>query len=424
MPDKFSCWKDLLLWLEERGMFHIDLGLERVTSALEILKLIPPAFPVIQVIGTNGKGSTATFLASLTSAHKLRCGLFLSPHFLSIEERIKIDGTPPPRWLWLECANIVYGTINSNGLDLTYFEFLTVLAMLLFTRQKVDLAVFEAGLGGKSDATTAIPASFQCFTAIDIDHARIIGPDLEHIAHDKAAAIQKNGMIFSGIQNSAVGEILKTECRKKDATLALISPMPELPQAGMRGKMQISNASLALALWRSFANRINIASVPELEARAIREAFIPGRLQYIPARDNLPPVVLDGAHNPHAMKALANELEEAPSVIIFSALDDKDWATTLSFLNRFAHCPFLIPQLDNQRAANPAELARIRNASCPHTARCFYGDGAFRQAYGEAVKLVKASDGYLLVTGSLYLLADYYKLFPQHLNNIKNYAKA
>lgn len=182
----FGNFNDIQKHLDSLGLFHMDMGLSRVRRAMAALGLTRPPFRVVQILGTNGKGSTAAFLASLCTAHGCKTGLYTSPHFVSPEERIRIDGTPWPGARWPEPANAVMAAAP----DLTYFEFLTVLALLVFAREKAEVAILEAGLGGRYDATTAVDADMLCFTPMAMDHKDVLGPTLTHIATDKAGAVR------------------------------------------------------------------------------------------------------------------------------------------------------------------------------------------------------------------------------------------
>ena len=144
MRQHFSDFTHIEQHLDSLGLFHMDMGLDRMRHALSALGLVRPPFVTVQVLGTNGKGSTASFLASLCAAHGLRAGLYTSPHFVSPTERIRIDGRPWPQELWAAQANKVMDAAPA----LTYFEFLTVLALLAFAEERVDVAILEAGLGG------------------------------------------------------------------------------------------------------------------------------------------------------------------------------------------------------------------------------------------------------------------------------------
>lgn len=411
----FSSFEDFRQWLESLGMFHMELGLDRIKSALQALSVKEPPFPVIQVLGTNGKGSCASFLASLASSHGLKCGLFLSPHFVSVEERIKINGKSIPRDIWLDCANSIRAS-QKNGL--TYFEFLTALALLIFSRLGADLAVFEAGLGGANDATSAIPPILHCFTPIAMDHAAVIGPGIADIAGDKAAAIQKGGAVFSAAQTPPVREILEAACEKAGASLYFAPPLPEAPKGGrLLGAMQNANAGLALAAWRHYAGLAGISRSEDMERLGLAAAFIPGRFQKIPQNGGMPALLLDGAHNPHAMLGLIGNMGgEKPRALIFSALADKDWQNSLALLDKACGpAPAFFPALQNSRACGARQMAAARERRFPDSARSFEGEGAFAGAFESARRLAREEGGFVLITGSLYLLAEFYKLHPQYL---------
>ena len=215
----FSSCAGILRHLEGRGFFHMDLSLDRMEAALRALGLTRPPFLVAQVLGTNGKGSTSAFLSSLARAHGHRAGLYTSPHFLLPEERIRIDGRPLPCASWVDAANEVV----RHGPDLTYFEFLTVLAVALFARAGVSLAVMEAGLGGRYDATTALAADVLAYAPIAKDHAAVLGSTLRRIAADKAAAIRSAAPVFSAPQFPDAGEDSFPVNESSSASLSLCS---------------------------------------------------------------------------------------------------------------------------------------------------------------------------------------------------------
>ncbi|NMC50311.1 MAG: bifunctional folylpolyglutamate synthase/dihydrofolate synthase, partial [Desulfovibrio sp.] len=185
----------------------MDMGLGRMHRALAALGLTRLPHVCVQVLGTNGKGSTATLLTALCSAHGLGVGLFTSPHFLSVRERIRyyrggMPGYPQtpgaplhdgllPETDWLDAARECLAATTDFGPSgqLTYFELLTVMAARLFTTRGADVAVYEAGLGGSHDATTALSRGMAVFTPMGMDHAGVLGPTIGHIARDKAGAI-------------------------------------------------------------------------------------------------------------------------------------------------------------------------------------------------------------------------------------------
>lgn len=419
MRTPFQNVREVLAHLDGLGLFHMDLSLNRMHRALRALDLTRPPFTVVQVLGTNGKGSTAAFLASLCMAHGCKTGLYTSPHFVSPEERIRVDGHPRPDESWTPHAN----EIMAAAPDLTYFEFLTVLALLLFREEKVDVAVLEAGLGGRHDATTAVPADLLCYASIALDHRDVLGPTLSAIATDKAAAVRGPAPVCTAPQFPEAARCLEEAARVHKAMLFQAAPLPaaSAPRLGLAGPHQLVNAGLALTAWRNLAPLLDKSADNALaQAQGLAHAFLPGRFQSVPGTKDYPPMLLDGAHNPHGMRALLLALDAAdirPAGAVFSCLGDKDWRTSALMLKHWlGAAPLLIPVLDNPRAADPREVARACDGLPPATAAVFEGPRALPDALAAAHRLGGAApERPLLLTGSLYLLAEFFALFPHLL---------
>ncbi len=422
MNHEFRTFGDILSYLDRLGFFHMDLTLDRVGACLVRLGVSRPPYPAVHVVGTNGKGSTATFLASLARAHGLRTGLYTSPHFVDFRERIRIDGAPASKEACLALAREV---MAAGGAKLTYFEFLTVLALLAFKTAGVDLAVLEAGLGGAHDATSAISMDMTLFTPIDLDHQAILGDTLEAIATDKAQAMQKGIPAFCAPQQPAALAVLRQIARERACPFVLTGPeqLPAEIPLGLAGAHQKTNASLALAAWRSLAAKLGIPSTPDKERHGLERAFIPGRLQYIPATPEHPALLLDGAHNAHGLTALAHAIRARsplPAAIIFSCLGDKKMDAVLDMLPGLTSGPIFVPPVErNPRAADPALIAaKLGDRARPMP--------SLRDALENAMQHVRRipatkgrnapAAGPVLICGSLYLLAVFYDLYPTYLN--------
>ena len=416
---QFSSAADVVRHLDGLGLFHMDLGLKRMHRALKALHLTRPPFVTAQVLGTNGKGSTAAFLASLGMAHGCRVGLYTSPHFVHPAERIRIDGRPWPEDAWAAPANAVMEVAP----DLTYFEFLTVLALLAFAEARVDLAILEAGLGGRYDATTAVAADVLCYTPIAMDHKAVLGPTLTAIATDKAAAVRGSAPVCTAPQFPAAARALAAAAKAHSAPLTKAAPVAPDRPLGLAGPHQRTNAGLALTAWQSLAPLLgkNLQDVTA-QAHGLATAFLPGRLQSVPGGDGLPPLLLDGAHNPHGMAALVAALRNAdlhPAGAVFSCLGDKDWQPALHLLKDcLGNAPLFIPTLRNERAAPAAVIAAAANSCGPATAQALPdGPEALSQALSRAAALPEVGPRRpVLLAGSLYLLAEFYALRPQWLN--------
>ena len=424
MNTTFSTHTDIQRHLDGLGLFHMDMDLGRMHRALAALDLARPPFVVAQVLGTNGKGSTSAFLASLALAHGCRVGLYTSPHFVSPTERIRIGGpekpicAPWPAEKWVESANQVMAVAS----DLTYFEFLTVLALLSFAREGVELAVLEAGLGGKHDATTAVAADLLCYAPIALDHKDIIGPTLADIAADKAAAIRSAAPVCSVTQFPEAAKALEDAARAHNAPTFRATPAPAGLRLGLNGPHQRINAGLALAAWQQIAPMLHKSTedVPA-QARGLAQAFMPGRLQRLPGTDTLPPLLLDGAHNPHGMAALIKALRAEgikPAAAIFSCLADKDWLPAAQMLKHYlGEAPMFVLTLDNHRAATADDIAEACNSLPPATVQALpQGPQALAQALELARALPAVSEARpVLMSGSLYLLSEFFTMYPQGL---------
>ncbi|WP_297671119.1 bifunctional folylpolyglutamate synthase/ dihydrofolate synthase [uncultured Desulfovibrio sp.] len=425
MSDFFRSPADILRHLDELGLFHVDMGLARMRRALAALGLTRPPFVTAQVLGTNGKGSTAAFLAALAQAHGCRTGLYTSPHFVSPAERIRIGGAgasaciPWPAERWVEAANAVMAAAP----DLTYFEFLTVLALLVFRQEHVQLAVLEAGLGGRYDATSAVAADLMCYAPIAMDHRNVLGPTLAAIAADKAAAVRGPAPVCTAAQFPAAAAALAAAARAQGASLVTAAPVAADAPLGLNGPHQRGNAGLALAAWRALAPLLGKnPDDANAQALGLRRAFMPGRLQRVPGTAQHPPLLLDGAHNAHGMQALATALRAEglrPAGAVYSCLNDKDWQPPARMLRHvLGAAPLFVVTLRNPRAARAEDIAAVCNSRPPATATALpEGDDALARALAATRGLPGVGpERPVLLTGSLYLLAEFFERYPQYLS--------
>jgi len=429
-------------------MFHMDLGLGRVESALRCLELDSAAPASIQVLGTNGKGSTSTFLAQALTCSGLRAGLYTSPHFVSPRERILVDGLPLPDKAWLDAAEAVLRVSHDQGeaLRLTYFELLTVMAAWLFREAGCDACVFEAGLGGAHDATTALPRHLTVFTPIGMDHAAILGPTVKDIARDKAGAMLRGVPSLTVRQDAEVESVLIEQALRNNTPLytvprdpgrlgleALLAPeghapakplaaweglglpTPAMPGPHQRTNFQLAACALGLlsltrdTLFPAGTGRDKTAPPPMPDAgvleRTAREAFIPGRFQVIAARTGAPAFILDGAHNLPGLECLRDALDDLglhPSAMVFSCLADKDLDAMIPLARALTDGPVYVPPVDAPgRAMDPAALAALLG-----------GDALPTPGVDQALREAARHGGLVLICGSLYLLGEVFALRP------------
>ena len=392
------------------GMFHMRLGSARMHEACKRLGLDRPGPALVQVVGTNGKGSTAHFLSRIALAHGLPTGLYTSPHFLNFHERIRINGLPATPGQALDWANHVLE--HAGDLELTYFELMTLMAVYGFARLGMALAVLEAGLGGRNDATSAFTPEVVLFTPFGLDHEHIIGPDLKDIALDKAGAIKARGTAVTGPQDPPVMEILRREAESSSARLLTADAVlagffePDPASPGLAGPHQKDNARLALAGWITLCNKTRWTPDRASCRAALASSSWPGRLQRIAGT---PGVILDGAHNAPALLALEKALESLglrPRALVFACMRDKNLEAMAKVVRRLTSGPIFVPELPMYERARPArETAEVLGRA----ARAVDGVAAAMELAGRAGDPV-------LVCGSLYLLAEVYRLHPQWLN--------
>ncbi len=417
------------------GLFHMDMGLDRMHRALAALGLTRLPHVGAQVVGTNGKGGTATLLAALCAAHGLTAGLSTSPHFLSVRERIRayrgnIPGDPSAsdaplgdgllsEAAWLGAAREVLSATAPFGPSgrLTYFELLTVMAARLFMDRPADVAVYEAGLGGAHDATTALSRDLVVYTAMGMDHAGVLGPTLAHVARDKAGAIPRQGLVVTGEQPPEALATLMARAGEAGARLSQAREVVDycaatgtvrFPDAGlviegamlgMPGSFQAENARTALAAFFVLADRMGLPISDEAVRRALSATRIAGRMQRLRMPGARGELLLDCAHNVPAMLALEAALEAEgtrPTAVVFTCLADKDFEGLAGIVGRLSPGPILAPGLSCPgRTRDPADVARRlgpRSEPVPDA----------------ATALSRCADmpGTVLVCGSMYLVAE------------------
>jgi dihydrofolate synthase/folylpolyglutamate synthase len=394
--------EEYLLGLE---LFGMRFGLDRMHRLMTVLGLPQRRFGSIHVVGSNGKSSTVRFVAAILERHGLRTGSYTSPHLRSFRERIEVGEAPISEADFAaaveraaHAAELVDRTAEPDD-RVTQFEALTAAAYYALARHGVEVAVIEAGLGGRYDATNVIPSKVQVLTGVSLEHTRWLGPTLADIAGEKLAVVPDQGTLVLGEldpESLAVAERVAAERHAR-----LIRPESDgHPPLRAAGGFQRANFALAAAAAEAFLGRpLERAAV---EAAAA-ETIVPGRLEVVAER---PLTVLDGAHNPSGARALAASLdsvlgERRPRVAVIGVLDDKDAAGMLEAL---------LPQVDrivftrsqNPRSLSPATLTTLEEklgGPPPETV-------SDPRAALERARELAGPDGSVLATGSIYLIAD------------------
>lgn len=412
---------DWLAYLERLHPKSIQLGLERVNQVKARLRL-EPRFPVITVGGTNGKGSTCAMLERILTAAGYRTGCYTSPHLLRYNERVRIGCAEAGDEAL--CAAFAVVEAARGDIPLTYFEFGTLAAVQYFADAGVDAAVLEVGLGGRLDAVNVFEPDCAVITSVDLDHQDYLGPDRESIGAEKAGIYRAGRPAICGDavpprtvleRARALGADYRQIGRDFGHTRHAQSwdfwshrrrlsglPLPPLP-----GDFQLDNAACALEVLTALDARLPVDETHLREGLARVE--LPGRFQRLPGK---PEWVLDVAHNPHAARALAENLRQTRphgrTLAVFAMLADKDIRGVVQAVAQEIDTWF-VAGIDQPRGASAAQVAEVVRAQVPPSAiiPCVSVAGALRQACRSA-----GENDRIAVFGSFYTVADAMRAYP------------
>ena len=403
-------------WLDHQQAVHpkaIDMGLERVGEVARRLGIGRPARQVITVAGTNGKGSTVAFLEAIARAAGLRVGAYTSPHLLRYNERVRVDGADAedgPLVAAFERIESARGDI-----PLTYFEYGTLAALLLFEAAKLDLALLEVGLGGRLDATNIVDPDLAVITTVDLDHQDYLGDDRESIGAEKAGILRAGKPCVLAEKDPPSSVLRRAYAIGAFAIRGhsdyLIDDLEDgwrwrepgyqidLPEPALEAPAQRDNAAGAIAALRALDLGISDAAI----RKGVRTARVPGRLQRLPGS---PERVLDVAHNPQGARQLADWLAKhpKPTVAVFSALADKDLAGISAPVAPYLLDWHLGPITDaGPRGLEVEELARRLGEHLP--AEILHPHRSLAEALAAATRQA-GPDGRVLVFGSFHTVAE------------------
>jgi dihydrofolate synthase/folylpolyglutamate synthase len=412
-----ACWSEARAerHLRSLELFGMRFGLHRMRAMMTELGSPEQAFDAIHVLGTNGKSSTTRMIAAILERHGVRTASYTSPHLLDYRERVEIGEQEIAREDFAaavqHAAAAAERVQDALGPDerVTQFEELTAAAFRAIAREGVQAAVVEAGLGGRYDATGVLSSRVTVLTNVALEHTRWLGSTIAQIAEEKLAVVQPHGVLAlgAGLHRDAL-LVAERVAAERDARIVHADLGRPLPPLRARGGFQRVNFALARVAAEAYLDEVapGRASGPAHERavrRAAAETEVAGRLQAI-ATD--PPTILDGAHNPAAVDALCESLEEVvegrPLTIVFGVLEDKDVAKMLArLLPVCEHVWFTEP--DSGRARASGTLAQIaaemgfERVSCePRPASALLAAQRFARRHGGAV----------LATGSVYLVGD------------------
>ena len=406
-------YEETLAHIYSLRRFGIKPGLGRVAALLERLGNPQERLRVVHVAGTNGKGSTAAFLASILTAGGCRAGLFTSPHLTRFTERIRIDGAEIPEDAVCRLAGEVMAAAPEGT---TFFEIVTAMALLHFAGEQVEIAILEAGMGGGSDATSAAAGILSIITPVALDHCEWLGDSLAAIAREKAGIIRPGRPVVlaeqpaevldvMGERSMALGSALVRfgsdfsaswgtdglDYRGMGRTLSGLAP-------GIGGRYQAVNAATALA-----AAELLAAGYPVSDAalrNGISLARWPGRMEYFPGP---PRLILDGAHNPAGARALAESLAGVARrrlIVVAGVMGDKDADGILAPL---------LPLADEVVAVTPAVERGLPSAELAALCRrrgVSVADGGGVPEGLALARTMAAAEDLILVCGSLFTVGE------------------
>ncbi|CYV16032.1 bifunctional folylpolyglutamate synthase/dihydrofolate synthase [Streptococcus suis] len=402
-------------WLNTKQgqVFHYKM--EKIEYALELLGNPQFAVPVIHVAGTNGKGSTIAFMRQLFQVHGLRVGSFVSPHMVSVHDRICIDSQPISDHDFQHYLQKVYDLeqeVATRYEPFRYFEVMVLIMFLYFEAQQPDVALVEVGIGGLLDTTNVVAPALSVITSIGMDHQDLLGSTLREIAEQKAGIIKENVPVVLGPLSPETTVICRHIAQDKQASVhqfgqeftykagQFSNADLELSELvlGLAGQHQEENAAVALQTFLLYMTNIQKDIQPQLIQQALSQTSWPGRLELVVQE---PKIYLDGAHNVPAIERLIDFIQEQdePVTILFSALRRKDFQ----------------------------EMLELLEEKLPHTAlvlTSFAYDGALSEENRQGRDYVEnyqqfiedwQSDGHgiLIVTGSLYFISEVRRIFKK-----------
>jgi dihydrofolate synthase/folylpolyglutamate synthase len=392
-------------------LFGMRFGLDRMRRLMTSLGHPERKFRSIHVVGTNGKSSTTRMIAAILAHHGHRVGSYLSPHLVGFNERIRVDDhdiTAQQLADAIERALRAAEQVNRSSAPddpVTQFELLTAAAYSELAEQRVDVAVIEAGLGGRYDATNVIPSSVQVLTSVGLEHTRWLGPTITDIAREKLDVVQPGGTLVlgPGMHPDALA-VAKEIAAERGATIVQAEADPHTA-VGALGLFQRRNFAVARAAAQAFLGELNEPAV----IAAAADVRVPGRLQIV---DQQPLTLIDGAHNPDGITALAESLPELVNVRsgdgrvvgVLSVLDDKDAVAMLRSLAPL--CDVLVlTASQNPRVLPPPTLRSLLDQLAPEIV---IESEIVREPHAALARAreLAGPNGVVIATGSLYLIAD------------------
>ncbi|EMX4397402.1 bifunctional folylpolyglutamate synthase/dihydrofolate synthase [Listeria innocua] len=414
-------YQEALDWIHGTLRLGIKPGLARMEYIMEKLNHPEKANKWVHIAGTNGKGSTLTFIRSSLEEAGYKTGTFTSPYIETFNERVSVNGIPVSDQMIVDLANrikpiaeelekTVYGPPSE-------FEIITAMMFLCFAEyEPIDIGIIEVGLGGRLDSTNVLTPLISVITTIGMDHMEFLGNSIEQIAGEKAGIIKPGIPVISGVIQKEAQEVIINNAIRNNSNVAWLnkdffiqnrgdeitfrtSHGDEIPDItiGLLGIHQLNNAAVAIKVLQY----LNTFSSYEINQSAIKQglkkAFWPGRMELL---DVKPFIMLDGAHNPEGVKTFANSIKTYPEhkKIIVSILKDKNYQEMIALLKTIPDTEILLTTFDYPRAMSDYEVTQIGTIEGIST------NPNWKQALDD-IKEIK-NDTKFFVTGSLYFISE------------------
>ncbi|HTA36879.1 MAG TPA: folylpolyglutamate synthase/dihydrofolate synthase family protein [Solirubrobacteraceae bacterium] len=398
--------------LRSLELFGMRFGLDRMRRMMTVLGAPQSRYETVHVLGTNGKTSTTRMTAAILERHGLSTAAYTSPHLISYTERVQVGerdiaeaqlAAAIARAAW--AAERVNRTLAADD-HVTQFELLTAAALWAMAERGVDVAVIEAGLGGRYDATSVIDSRVTVLTNVGLEHTRWLGPTVRDIAEEKLAVLGEGSALAlgAGLAPEALA-VAERVARERGARIATAPAEPSVPASllAAKGEFQRRNFALAELAARTYLRSVGVTASEQAIRDAALATDVRGRLQVI---DEDPLTVLDGAHNPDAVRALVRALPELlgerPLALVLGVLDDKDAAAMLeALLPLCERAWFTAPP--SERALSPAALQSLARQLGFDRVSC---EASPARALGDAREWAARHGAAVLATGSVYLVGD------------------
>ncbi|GAB3050184.1 bifunctional folylpolyglutamate synthase/dihydrofolate synthase [Virgibacillus ainsalahensis] len=421
----FETFVQVESFFEKRKLLGMKPGLDRINYLLKLMNNPQYKMQAIHVAGTNGKGSTVSFIKNALRKNGYKVGVFTSPSITGLTGHIFTSDTPISEEIFLDLFNEIYPAIlqlDKENMSPTEFEIITALAILCFSKD-TDIALMEAGMGGREDTTNCFEPILSIITNVARDHTRFLGETTAEIAYQKAGIIKQSTPVIIGDMDSEAVQMIEEEAQIKraqilrlgeDFTYTVIKRDNDIQKISwktgnsamelminMQGGHQMKNASIALMAVLKLMTKGFSIDLEKVRV-AMKNTFAPGRFEIIRTE---PLVVVDGAHNPAGIEVFMQTVEEnykdKKKHLIFAAFKDKELKTMLELLNG-SFSSITLTSFDNPRAADAKELYNLFK----YDSKLYFND------WKEAVdNTVQQTDDCYFITGSLNFIAEVRKYF-------------